>query len=144
MADPICELVSQNILTTLQGITGASAIRRGQSPAPMQDLQIVLEDGDDRYLDSQFTGKTDYEREYLIWGEVLEAETSSTAIDTRLNRLRSSIEKALLADTTRGGYARNTRIDSVLKAWDEAGNIAGILVIAIVHYRITETDPDAG
>ena len=76
----------------------------------------------------------------MLIAYVIASDSETAALYTRLNEVRGDLEKALMADPTRGGYA----IDTVIRAperfqFDAA--VTGIVVACEVLYRTRIDDP---
>lgn len=69
-------------------------------------------------------------------------DTDTTNSDTALNSLYLDIEKALMADYTRGGYAEETSIRSAVPFESVEGQPTfGIIIELEIMYRHSRTDP---
>jgi hypothetical protein len=147
MALPICELISQNILDTLKGISVAAGFnvnldaRRATHPAaPAAPGLAILYEGDDDPQDGGAVGRQTWHRPYgvLIWG----AGTTSdqTPYDQLLNTARADVEKAIMAKVSHGGYAFNTVLNKPLKS-ESDNEPPSIMVMFTVHYRTRLDDP---
>ena len=150
MPTPILELIAQNVATTLGGITTAGgyentltverAKRLGNIPG---DRRVVIHQGDARKESPE-----DDSRAHITWNQsflctafAVESEASVTAIDQRINSLRADMEKALMVDPTRGGYALDTFIEDPINFSDEGGGWEGIVVHCVVKYRTLLGNP---
>jgi len=77
-------------------------------------------------------------QEYFIWVCCLQSDTSNEVIDTKLNVVRSDIEKKLCEDPTCGGFAKHLDIISA-EPTDEPDT--GVLLVVDVHYAVVWRDP---
>ena len=150
MADSIIEQIVAAIKTGLEGITIAGGYNQtivevvrptrlgGFKP---RDLLIVM-DQQDPTLDEEAPHM------FIQWIQpiaisvfVISSDTSTAAIDTRINTVRSDIEKCLRVDPTWSQLAIDTRISAALYFPENEGGYSGITIIADVIYRTLEDDP---
>jgi len=76
-----------------------------------------------------------------VWTRQDESDPVST--DTLINGLLGDIEKALVIDITRGGFAKDTNIRSnVLFETAEGQPHAGIIIELEIIYQHRQTDPE--
>jgi hypothetical protein len=85
-------------------------------------------------------------KEWLLPIELIcvvdEPESSSIAIDERLNSLRADVEKILLVDIQRGGYATDTIITDPEYGPTDAGAKSGMVSVNVnVKFRTLYADP---
>lgn len=148
--DPVKELIAQDLLGVLTAINTGNgysysldAHRRSNDPHTHADGLAVLHAADDEELseDQEFTGLRTYQRHYLVELHVTEDATGAVALDRKLDRRVADVEKAIMADPYRGGYARNTKIFPAVHLLDPSGELLGAVVIARVQYRTNESDP---
>lgn len=149
-AYPIAELVTRNVVATLQAVTtwdgeGAAPLvverynTRGNAPG---DLKTIVSVGADEESDDADTpaGFKQWRRPYDIFVHLIEPEDSEVPYDQLVDVVRADIEKALMADVTRGGYAVNTEIRAPQFIPNET-DISGIVVRCEILYRTKEDDP---
>ena len=152
MATPIVEYIAANLLTTLSGITVANGydntvtaerlVRLGNR---VRDKLVVLEQGDTRR--SEDVGERDqyqaigWFQTFYVTCYAIESESSSTAIETRLNSLRSDVEKAVMVDPHRGNYAVDTFLVSATRVTDAEAAAEAVVVEIEVYYRVLHTSP---
>lgn len=117
---PISELIALNVQTTVEAIAaGASytnTIAGVDRPNPSlgqqaADKRCLLVQGNPVQVAERPQMHVEWQHPFQLLAYVCESEASSTAIDTRLNTIRADIERALMVDQTRGGYATRTVID---------------------------------
>jgi len=60
---------------------------------------------------------------------------------TLINSLEADITKAVMADTTRGGYAEDTNVGSSTPFFDDVEKVGGRIVTFIINYWVREADP---
>lgn len=63
--------------------------------------------------------------------------------DTALNSLLLDIEKAIMADITRGGYAENTQLTNIVPFETEGGSYFGVIATLEITYKHKNTDPSS-
>lgn len=157
MADPIVELITQNVVTTLSAITTGNGYQQtltverynkvsGNNPS--DKLAVVRQLAPTRVGEDDDTeGSIWWMQPYEVDVYLFEPEGSSTPIDQRINRARSDIEKRLLIDANRGddgsnnALAQDTRIDDP-ELWEE-GPYFGVTVRFTVKYSTAHGDPYA-
>lgn len=71
-------------------------------------------------------------------------ETDANATDTLINSLLGDVEKALMVDNTRGGYAKDTNIQSNIPFETTEGQVnAGIVIELDIVYQHQLANPEA-
>lgn len=145
MADTIREKILDNLQTTLQAITVAggyvntiaSVQKWAQSGNALAALPtIIINAGpEDRENRPGFITSCKL-------SVILDVYTvAATDTDAALNSLLGDITKALMADYTRGGYAVNTTIKSVIPFEAIEGQpYAGLIITVEIEYRHKLTD----
>lgn len=104
-------------------------LSNAQFPAIL--IQTTSEDRSDATIgDSQITREGTIN--YQIIGYV-----KSTTIDTARNNLVETIEEALDADRTRGGYALDTQVVSIETDEGAIAPVGGVIVTVQVMYNFT-------
>lgn len=151
MKYPTIELITRNVLTTLQAVRRPAynvdllptrKIKRGVVPDDM--TCFVVQESPDKVGDdgeSEALGLIGFRQHYTFETWIINSENSEQPIDERINLARSDIEKALMADPTRGGLAIDTTIETPELFDDVKGAFAGIRVRASVYYRTLIDDP---
>ena len=155
MSTPVIESIAEDIATAVNAITVANGfhqdltakrpIRLGlEGLAAETDGTVVIlqeEPSEDEEASSQGNPPSRAWRQpFWLAAYVIASDAVTTPIDTRLNQVRSDIEKKLRADPTRGGYA----IDTIIRApifFNEDPGVTGIIVVIEVRYRTSEDDP---
>jgi hypothetical protein len=75
-----------------------------------------------------------------VW--VRQDENDANPTDTILNSLLGDVDKALMLDYTRAGYARDTQILSIMPFETTEGQPhAGLTIEVEVHYKYYQNDP---
>lgn len=77
-------------------------------------------------------------QEYLIWAICLQSDNAGEVIDTKINKVKSDIQKKLCEDYICGGYAKMLDILSV-EPTDTPET--GILITVEVMYAVQWNDP---
>lgn len=152
MADSIRERIRDNILTTLAGISTSSGYantvtveaRRqwGNDPADRK-LVVYQAEGSEMDVAQQNNRAKQWSQRFAVECYALESETSTTAIDDRINTLLADVEKALMVDYGRGGLAIDTSIVESGIMYFEGGQAAGGVLAFDVYYQTDLYDPAA-
>ena len=155
MSTPVVESIAEDIQDAVDAITIAAGfnqdltakrpIRLGlEGLAAEVDGTVVIlqeEPAEDEEISSQGNPPArGWRQPFWLAAYVIASDAVTTPIDTRLNQVRSDIEKKLRADPTRGGYA----IDTLIRApifFNEDEGCSGIVVVIEVRYRTSEDDP---
>jgi hypothetical protein len=147
MAEPIKELITQNLEATLKTITEQAGyfqtldVKRsdpaGVTLTPWATYLFELDDTAD--APPRMSGKICWVAPYQIG--VFAAITNADIAGQVITRLEADIQKAVMADLRRGGKAWNTYWIGCQRATNEAGELVGTICTVHVHYRTKETDP---
>jgi hypothetical protein len=147
MSYPIVELISQNVVDVLSrvaestGYNGTLIVERQKRSGNIpRDRLVVVHQDDPIPLDGAH-GHTTWNQPYVVTCYVIESETSDTPIDQRVNFIRSDVEKAVMEDVTRGGYAILTSLEKPELFDAKDGSFFGIDVHFTVTYRTIQDDP---
>jgi hypothetical protein len=148
MPTSIREQIRDNLMTTLATISTSSGYANtvtvearqqwGNAPA---DRKIVLWQLDPTEEQDGPLGYKQWSQPYAAIAYAVESESSSTAIDERINSLVSDIAKVLMVDPHRGNLAIDTITGVPENIDDESGALAGVVFNFTVRYRHNETDP---
>lgn len=138
------QLIRDNIVTTLTGLTttGAKVYKSRVYPvneAALPALAIYTLSEDLSYL--TINPPRTIDRQLTVAVEMYVKAVS--AYDDTLDTICAEVEAALYADTTRGGYAKDTRISAFEADFSGDGDqpmMAGRLTVD-VHYTSTEGSP---
>ena len=148
MQYPKNELIAEHIRETVAGVQLIAGASKTLIPRRFSHLPIVPEDGLAIIVQADPIRETDAPLNYIQWMQpfaihvfVFEHETSDIGIETRCNCVRADLEKALMTDATRDGYAIDTMIESPTYWGTVDGNYSGVTVNCTVRYRTSETDP---
>lgn len=150
MATPIIESIGAFLESAINEITVAngwnytlSATRSKRfflEDMTLDDLNAYILQGKSESK-GECRGKTDPRtviQQYLIWIVCIQSDTAEEVIDTKLNKVKSDVEKKLCADHTCGGYAK--KLD-ILSAEPTDTPETGILVTVEVTYCVQWNDP---
>ena len=142
---PIVELIRQNIVDTLNGVTkdsgyrvdiiGEASMEDGDSNRPRQGLAVVSQ-GEPEALDASI-GHDAWDQPFSITIIALTSETAGTANEETINEYIAAAIKVLKNDRTRGGYAVDTRFNPP-RIHD---NRQGVDLVIRIHYRTLIDDP---
>ena len=154
MTDPIVELIIQEVVTTVNGITveneynqDLSAVRPTRldldDEGPADDGTVVVmcadPEPDAEHSNAGNPARQAWRLALVLLAYVIPSDADTTPIDTLVNRVRADIEMALQADPTRGGLAITTDLAGSQKFVAEGA--AGVAVLADVVYRTPINDP---
>lgn len=155
MSTPVIESIAEDIRSTIAGVTVANGYNQDLTAVRPTSLEwrdgrsqkdgtviIVQQDPEENEELSSAgnAGLKAWDQPYALVAYVIASEASLPAIDTRINQVRSDLEKALTVDRTRGGRA----IDTIVRApehFDQGPGATGIIVVIDVLYRTPENDP---
>ncbi len=149
MSTPVIENIAANIATAIGEITVANGYnqdltakrpRRNDFSDIAPENGIVLIKQADPEPDESAIGCKTWLQPFAIIALVIDSDGTATSIDTRINQVRSDIEKKLMIDNTRGGYAIDTDILPP-QEFDDGAGFSGITVRIAVKYRTDENDP---
>ena len=152
MGDTVREKIMQNIETTMDGISKANGYnndiadvqrwRQGGNPRVNVPC-IVINCGPEEKEQSQEPLTTCMLIVNIdVWIRHDEDDVPGST-DAILNSLLGDVEKALMVDITRGGYAVDTVSErNIPFAMDEGAPHAGITMDVGIHYRHKITDPE--
>lgn len=150
MSTSIRESILENIKTTLQGVTAANGYdntlvnvqrwkQRGNDTR--QVPFVVINAGPE---EKQPRPNPQVTCKFSVFLDVYTRQADGDAVnsDTLLNSLALDVEKALMVDHTRGGYAEMTNIISIVPFESVEGQpIFGIIFELEIIYQHKMTDP---
>ncbi len=155
MADPVVEHIAENVKAAINAVTIANGFNQDLTATRptrlgfadgegQKDLTVlVVQEDPDEDEESSTEGNPPalaWIQPFWLIAYVLDSDSSTDAIDTRKNRVRSDIEKKLAEDRTRGGNAWDTRIRAP-ESFVLGPAASGIIVIVDVLYKTSEDDP---
>lgn len=149
MIYPVAELITQNVVETIQGIRLAAGFngnlkveryKKGGKNSN-SDLTAIVGFDDDVEAGTEDTpiNFQSWIRPYWVLVYIYEP-SEEMPYDQRLDIVRADIAKALMQDASRGGHAQNTFIRAPIR-FDPPNDTTGILVQFDVHYWHDEEDP---
>lgn len=147
MAEPIKELITQNLAAVLATVTTGNGYhctldveRADPAGVRMEPWAATLFEGDDQEdATHRLAGKTCWVAPYYVF--VFAGVVSGVTPGQVLTRLEADLQKAVMADLKRGGYAQNTYWKPPERATNDNGELIGTLCTIHVHYRHNETNP---
>ena len=151
VGDPVIELIAKNLETAINAITVANGYkqtlkavrprRNDFSDITPDDLTVLIKQADEEQGQEPI-GTQDWTQPFLLMAIVLDSDSATASIDTRINQVRADIQKKLLVDVTRGGNAYDTTI-LPSQEFDDGNGFSGIAVKIAVKYRTQYTNPYA-
>lgn len=138
------ENILENIRTTLEGVAGIKSVQRWDKRGnPLRQVPcIVVASGQEQKTPAPNPMFTCHLTVYLdVWIRQDSADTGAT--DSILSALLGDIEKAVITDGTRGGYAKDTVLHGSVPFESVEGQPHAGLVIEIeVIYQHKQDDPE--
>lgn len=149
MTVPIIENIAVNIAAAVDAITTVNGFNQDLSalrPRRNDFSDVVPEDGkvlvvqDDEDQAEQPIGVQEWIQTFVLVAMVIDSDSASGSIDTRINQVRADIRKKMMEDPTRGGNAIDTILLPAAK-FDDGEGFTGIAVAVAVQYRVEHDDP---
>jgi len=145
MAYSILEQIAQNVVTTVEGVTGIGTVTRPtqRNTYHVTDKAAVIEQ-DAAEAPEYVTGgpaMVQWLQPFSIHLFRVVSELSPLPIDQIFNSIVADVQAVMTADGTRGGLAHDTRLGGVEYYADESAEIAEAVVQIVVEYRVSEADP---
>ena len=149
MSIPIIEQIAEEIKARINEIKTANefnqnlnAIRpkRVDFRTGWDDLDVLVTQGDEEPDGTLTNMVQQWKQTFICLAFVIDSDTETATIETRLNQVRADIQKKLMEDTTRGGKA----IDTILLGSGKFENDEGVGGIAVgfdVQYRVLTNNP---
>lgn len=146
---PIIELAAENVAAVLATITQVNGFHVNLGPIERQtrvgnipdDEKVYLIQDVPRPVDSPALGHEEWYVPFAVWIFTIDPDASKLPIDARMNMSHADVQKALVADYTRGGYAIDTLFKSPGYIQDDAQQIVGIIANFEVYLRTIYGDP---
>jgi len=150
MTTPRIEYIAADIKTKIDEITTGNGFnqtlvavrpkRNDFKDVPPENGKVLIVQQTAVREDVEGFGTAQRTQRFILMALVIDSDTATTSIDTRHNQVAADIEKKLVVDITRGGYAFDTRVeDSAI--FDDDDGYTGIAVAVDISYRTSETDP---
>jgi hypothetical protein len=150
MSTPIIEYISLNIYNAVAAVTKTNGYNYDIVPARANrldfesitpaDLTAIIMQLDEEKPEYEALGSYEWIQPYSIFVIAVNADEAGGSIDTKINKVKADIQKKLMVDATRGGYA----VDTILLPciyFDDGKGFSGICVNIVVHYRVDQDDP---
>ena len=141
----IRESIASNIVTVLQAATTPTDIKYvTREPFDFTKLSnaqfpaILVRTGTEEREDSSIMGSGS--RRTGVIDYQLVCYVKAKAIDTARNNMLETVEEALEADRTRGGYAVDTQVTSIEIDDGSIDPIGGVIITVEVMYSYTRGD----
>ena len=155
MAKPVVEKIAANINDAINSVIEGNVVegnaynqtlnslrpkRVDFQSAPWDDLTVLVSQMARGGGESELLRKSRVQN-FLITAIVMDSITASVTIDTRQNEVAADIEKALMVDATRGGYAIDTDVGDASPFDDAELGLTGIAIEVAVNYKTLAKDP---
>ena len=153
MANPLVELIAQNIETAVNEITAANGYNQDLTAVrpkrwdpfgdggPDNGIVYIVQTDEEPMSDPDGpVGRKEWIQTFVLIAVVLDSDSATESIDTRINRVRADIQKKLMVDPTRGARAIDTYMGPSSIVNDGQG-MSGVEVEMMVHYRVSYEDP---
>ena len=147
--NPVIELIAQNVLATIAGITEAAgfnynltAQRHTRAGDKIKHLNaVIVQESPRKAHDKKVYNTNEWLLTFGVGVFIIPTEEDPTAIDTYVNIVRSDVEKAVMVDRYRGGNALDTKILPAEIVAEEGLEYDLIVINVEVNYRTSELDP---
>lgn len=148
MSTPIIEHIAEFIKAAINDITTGNgfnqdlvAIRPKRiylDDEVTKDLTVIIQQTDTREWEK--TNSTQgWVQRFDVQAMVVDSDNAVVSIETRLNTVRSDIEKKLLEDIKCGGYAHDLQL--LPPEFYAGADFTGVLIPVEVYYRTLYDDP---
>lgn len=151
MSTPIVEQIAVKLKDAVDAITAANGFSQDLTAVRPKrihlegdintDLSVIIEQENLAEIETDSTTHIIWRQPFTLQAMVIDSDEATAAIDTRLNTVRSDIEKKLMEDGTwdLGGLG-----EILLKSAEKFiadPQMAGIAVNIDVLYQVSKTDP---
>lgn len=150
MSTPVIENIAANILTTIntvkvangdnQDLTAIRPRRNDFKDIVPRDLTVLIKQANEEEAEQEAISTKEWLQPFVIMAIVVDSDDATASIDTRINQVRADIQKKLMVDPTRGGYAFDTIVFPSAE-FDDGEGFTGIAVRIAVKYRTQINDP---
>lgn len=150
MSEPIIEQIAVAVAAVVNGVTVAAGYhqtlkayrprRNDWADVPPENGAVLIWQSDDTPSDKPPLGSREFEQEFSLIAMVIDSDTATTSIDTRINQVVSDVRKAFVANATLGGLAIDV-VPGPSQKFDDGEGFSGVAVEMIVHYRTAYADP---
>ncbi len=149
MALPVIELIAQNVLQTVSGITtstGANYTLTAQRHTKGGDLRrhlnaVIIQEDPKEPPHQPNVNTYEWMQTFGVCVWIDPPEEDPTPIDQYINLVWADAHKAFVADRYRGGNALDTTIKPPQIVSKEAAGMDAVIINVEVNYRTAETDP---
>jgi len=151
MSTPIVETIATKIEALINAVTEANGFNQDLTAVRPKRIHLegdintdrtVIIEQESAEIIEQTSQTTIWRQPFTLQALVIDSDTASTAIDTRLNRIRSDIEKKLMEDNN---WKLDGIADSIFFRSPEKfiadPQVAGIAVNIDVIYTVLTADP---
>jgi len=142
MSVSIIEQIAEAVREAVNSVEGVTALRPRRAwfldEITAIDQTVVIEQDTPERLESTLH-TVDWDQPFNLLLLASDSDAATAPIDTRLNELRSRIERALLTDETLGGLAIGLRMEG--PTYYSTQDLTGVLLRVVVHYRTAYADP---
>ena len=149
MSIPVVEHIAVFITDAVNAITtdnGFNQVIKAIRPKRLSladeitdDLTAIIQMDDPSPAENQPNETAAWVQPFAIQVILIAPDNVTTSYETRINKVRSDIEKKLTADLTCGGYAYNVEVKAPNIFGDES--FTGVVVNIEVEYRTVWNDP---
>ena len=150
MATPRIESIALDIETAIGEITTANGYnqdltalrprRNDFNDVTPENNLVLITQSDASAFDDHAIGVARYQQSFVLIAFVIDSDSATDSIDTRINKVRSDIEKKLMVDPQRGTYANDT-MPIGASVFDDGEGFSGVAVQILVDYQTELTDP---
>lgn len=149
MSTPIIESIAEFIKDAINTITVANGFNQTLKAIRPKRLYLNNEITDDlsvvivqeKPIENEATATTrSWKQPFVIQAIIIDSDNETASIDTRLNQVRSDIEKKLCEDKKCGGNAEYLKINSP-DYIEPSEAFTGIVVNIEVYYTVEYNDP---
>jgi hypothetical protein len=105
-----------------------------------EDKKVVIMQGEDKAMDSP-VGHKQWQQTFILTAFVIDSDDAAASIDTRINQVKSDIEKKLKEDVYRNGYALDTDVEG--STFFDSEGFSGVEIKVLVDYRVSYGNPYA-
>ena len=149
MGFPVNELIAQNVLSTVQGVTTGTgynytltAQRHSRAGDKKAHLNAVIIQEDPREVpDPKVYNTKEWLLTFHVGVFVIPLEQDTTPIDQYVNLIAADVHKAVMVDRYRGGLALDTQIRASYKSVEDGLEYECIVIPVEVNYRTNEVNP---
>jgi len=143
----IRKTIRENVKTAITGLstTGTSVYETRYFPLQTGNLPALIVYTLDESIEDYTLGRNTRTQQRAL-NLIIEAHCRGTAnIDDTLDTIAEEVEEAMVADVTRGGNAKDTKLVSTEIEFDTASQKTGLMRLTyLIHYNTVENAVQAG